>query len=358
VESAQKAVDQAVTASRSDLAAAGTACGSSSSHSGAAPPSAAPTDPAACLAAETTALSSENDLAGKQSALSQAQTTLSKVLTTASTATTTAATTATSATPVSAAQLAQYQAALDADTAAVAVAEQNLGQGTAISPLTGTVVSVSMAVGQSVTGASSAALIAISAPDGYQITATVPTAQIARVQVGQHASVTPDGGNAALPAAVTAVAATPGTSGYQVTLGLSASGSSLREGSAAAVRLTTGSAAAATVVPTSAVHTIGSRSLVDVLADGTATPTVVTVGIVGSARTQVLSGLRVGQQVVLADLSSTVTSDSSTSTTTGRGGGLTGGGLSGGGLTGGGLTGGGLGAGRGAGGGGAARPGG
>jgi hypothetical protein len=208
-----------------------------------------------------------------------------------------------------------------------------------------------MAVGQSVTGASSAALIAISAPDGYQITATVPTAQIARVQVGQHASVTPDGGNAALPAAVTAVAATPGTSGYQVTLGLSASGSSLREGSAAAVRLTTGSAAAATVVPTSAVHTVGSRSVVDVLANGTATPTVVTVGIVGATRTQVLSGLKEGQQVVLADLSSTVTSDSSTSTGTGRGGGLTGGGL-----TGGGLTGGGVGAGRGVGGG--ARPGG
>lgn len=79
------------------------------------------------------------------------------------------------------------------------------------------------------------------------------------------------------------------------------------------MRLTTGRISAAVVVPTSAVHTFGTRHVVEVLSGGKLQPTAVTVGITDPLRTQVVTGLTVGQQVVLADLSSTVTSDSSTS---------------------------------------------
>jgi hypothetical protein len=66
------------------------------------------------------------------------------------------------------------------------------------------------------------------------------------------------------------------------------------------------------VVPTSAVRTVGSRHVVEVLTGGTVSTAAVTIGATGPLRTQVLTGLQVGQRVVLADLSSTVTSDSST----------------------------------------------
>lgn len=130
--------------------------------------------------------------------------------------------------------------------------------------------------------------------------------------VGQRASVLPDGVSGAIDATVTAVGAAAGTIGFPVVLGLSGTGTGMRAGASAAVTLTTGAVTNATVVPTSALHSFGSRHVVDVMHGSTATPTVVTVGIVGPLRTQVLSGLSVGQRVVLADLSSTVTSDSST----------------------------------------------
>jgi hypothetical protein len=106
----------------------------------------------------------------------------------------------------------------------------------------------------------------------------------------------------------------------------------------ASVRLTTGQVFGAIVVPTSAVHTFGSRHVVDVLSGTTMKAVVVTVGVVDPLRTQVLTGVQPGQQVVLADLSSTVTSDSSTSSSSSGLGGLTSGsvggtrGLGGGGL--------------------------
>jgi trimeric autotransporter adhesin len=83
-------------------------------------------------------------------------------------------------------------------------------------------------------------------------------------------------------------------------------------GSSAAVSLTTATVASALVVPTSAVRTVGTRHVVEVLSGSTVSPVAVTTGATGPLRTEVLSGLAVGQQVVLADLSSTVTSDGST----------------------------------------------
>jgi hypothetical protein len=212
---------------------------------------------------------------------------------------------------VTAAQLAQYRAALDADSAAVDVAQQALDQGTAVSPLTGTVVSVGLLPGQAVTAASSTAVVEVAAPGGYRVTTTVPTAQVGRVAAGQHATVTPDGGGA-VDATVVSIGAVPGSSGYPVELTLAPTATGLHVGSSAAVSLTTAGVASAVVVPTSAVRTVGSRHVVEVLTGGTVSTAAVTIGATGPLRTQVLTGLQVGQRVVLADLSSTVTSDSST----------------------------------------------
>jgi HlyD family secretion protein len=326
VVSAQKAVDRARTVAQGDLRAATVGC----SPSGHTPP-----DTQACLAAETTLLTAQQDLAAKESAVSAAQSSLSKALATAATSASTAATASTAKTAtttaavvtVSAAQLAAFQAAVDADVAAVAVAQQNLDQGTAVSPLSGTVVAVGLTRGQTVTAASSTAVITVSASDGYQATAVIPVASIGSVTMGQRATIVEDGNPATLTGTVVAIGATPTASGYPVTLGLPASATGLRPGVSASVRLTTGQVFGAIVVPTSAVHTFGSRHVVEVLSGTTMKPVVVTVGVVDPLRTQVLTGVQPGQQVVLADLSSTVTSDSSTSGSSGGLGGLSGGGL-------------------------------
>jgi HlyD family secretion protein len=328
VVSAQKAVDRARTVAQGDLRAATTGC----SPSGHTPP-----DTQACLAAETTLLTAQQDLAAKESAVSAAQSTLSKALATAATSASTASTASTPNTAattaavvtVSAVQLAAFQAAVDADAAAVAVAQQNLDQGTAVSPLSGTVVAVGLTRGQTVAAASSTAVITVSASDGYQATAVLPVASIGSVSVGQRATIIEDGNPATLTATVVAIGATPTASGYPVTLGLPASATGLRQGVSASVRLTTGQVSGAIVVPTSAVHTFGSRHVVEVLSGTTMKPVVVTVGVVDPLRTQVLTGVQPGQQVVLADLSSTLTSDSSTSSSGSGLGGLTGGGVGG-----------------------------
>ena len=49
--------------------------------------------------------------------------------------------------------------------------------------------------------------------------------------------------------------------------------------------------ASALVVPTSAVRTVGTRHVVEVLSGSTVSPVVVTTGATGPLRTQVLSGL-------------------------------------------------------------------
>ena len=61
-------------------------------------------------------------------------------------------------------------------------------------------------------------------------------------------------------------------------------------------------------VPTSAVQTVGTRSYVTMLSNGTLTRKVIKVGMVGEVYTQVLSGLTPGQSVVLADYAEPVPS--------------------------------------------------
>ena len=90
-------------------------------------------------------------------------------------------------------------------------------------------------------------------------------------------------------------------------------------------------------MPVSAVTGVSSgRGSVQVLSNGTATATTVTVGAVGQGRVQVEEGLTAGQVVVLADPSTALPSSSSTgltrrSSTSGVGG-LTGSGGGGGGF--------------------------
>lgn len=229
-----------------------------------------------------------------------------------------AATSSGTTTAVSGAQLAADQAAVDAARAQLLVAQQDLAQATIRTPIAGTVVAMGYTVGQRTDGSSGIQIVGSTA---HVVTTEVPVTSIGTVKVGQNATVTPDGSAVQVPAKVVqvAVAPTTGTStSYAVTLGLAGSPAGLHNGGSAAVSILTGTAVGAVVVPTSAVHYIGSFAFVTTIAGGQTTTVPVTVGVVGPAWTTVTASrggsLPVGTQVVLADLSQALPASSTTTT--------------------------------------------
>lgn len=315
-------------------------------------------DAAACTQAEQQVLTEENAVLGLERTLSQQESALDRLLSTASRSPSSAVTaggamtskattggaassgrTPTSETStgggsagtgssgvVSAAQLAADQAQVDATSAALAVAEQNLQQATILSPIAGTVSAVGLTVGQQVSAGSTSQSIQVIGGNAHVVTLAVDVTKISQVRVGEAATVTPDGTSTALPATVVAVSVAPTTgTSYAVTLGLRTDPGGLRDGTNAAATVVTSQPTGALAIPTSAVHHQGQLAYVMVLNGSRPQLTRVTVGAVGSTYTEVTAGLSAGQQVVLADPSQPLPTGGTTPRFGGGGGGLGGG---------------------------------
>ncbi len=249
-------------------------------------------------------------------------------------------------------QLAVDQASIDAAQVNLSNAEQALGDATLVSPITGTVASVTIAPGSSVAAGSATstpALVVVGSGTSFETVVNVPVTHIGQVAVGQRARVTPDVTGSVLAGTVTSIGAlgttgTTGTTTYPVTVSLAADGLGQYSGADAQVSIVTGSAVDVLTVPSSAIRTVGATHLVSVLSGGTVKRTRVTVGTVGDLLTQVDSGLARGDEVVLADLSQPLPSTTPVTGRFGLGGGLGGAGGAGalrtGGLGGGGTAGG------------------
>ena len=229
---------------------------------------------------------------------------------------------------VTSADLIAYQKAVDAATAEVTVAQQALAQATIVSPISGTVTSVGLAVGHSVSTGSSTATVLVSGAGGYEVTTSVAVTDLPHVAVGQQALVVADGSTTELAARVVQISLVPNSSSssttYAVVLALTDPEVDLPNGGLARTTIVTGEVASATAVPTSAVTTTETGRSVTVLDGGKATTASVTVGTVGSVWTEITDGVSVGQTVVLADLSEALpgsaTSSSSSSSTSGASG--------------------------------------
>jgi multidrug efflux pump subunit AcrA (membrane-fusion protein) len=245
----------------------------------------------------------------------------------------------------SAEQLATDQATIDADQASLIEAQESLANAVLTSPISGTVAVVDLAADQAVSAGSTTSSITVINSGSFDATASLTSTQVAQVKVGDTALVTVDGVTGTLSGTVSRVGPVNSSSSgytYPLVVALPAGAHGISGGSTAQVRVVLHQVTYALAVPTSAVHTTGANaSYVMVLKAGKETRTTVSVGAVGSAYTQITSGLEVGTPVVLADLSTPIPT-SSNATTTGRAGGrgLTGGagGFTGGG---GGFTGGG-----------------
>ena len=274
--------------------------------------------------------------------------------------------------PATPATIAQQQAGVAQAQIALASARLTLAQTTLRSPVAGTVSAVNGMVGGTASGggtstsaasssssssssstasnssSSSSGFVSLIGLQGLQVSAAFSESDVANIAVGQPATVTVS----ALPAEelaahVIAVDLT-GTSSssvveYTVTFALDRSEPKLKPGMSASVSVTVAEADNVLNVPSAAVTGAGSNARVTVVANGKQTTTRVVAGLKGDTSTQIVSGVKAGQQVVtstgatLFSTGSALTGTNSTSTPRGGfGGGGAGAFLGGGGPLGGG----------------------
>jgi trimeric autotransporter adhesin len=252
----------------------------------------------------------------------------------------------------SAARLVSDRAAVTNAESVLAGAIKNQASAILKSSTAGTVGSVGFVKGTSSTGKS----IVVVGAGAVDVTVNVPLASIASVHVRQEAEVTPQGAAASVPGAVTSISLLPAatstaTSGgtgtsqgtattssptYPVVIRVPDTGAALASGSRAEVSLLIGTADNVLTVPNSALMPLAKgQALASTLKNGVATRVRVQTGYVGTLTTQVTSGLTAGQQVVLADLSTALPTNTTNSRRFGFGaggaGGIAGAGLGGGG---------------------------
>lgn len=214
----------------------------------------------------------------------------------------------------SAAQLTIDQSAVTSDGVTVGTIQTEIDGATLTASVAGEVAQVNITVGQAVSGAGTGTTAAASlhavvllTPGAFAVTGSISDAQVSQIAIGQRALVTPAGGGSTLNAHVTAVSPvatiTAGVATFPVTVTIDRPEKSLLDGMSASVSIIVNEVVQVLTVPTSAVHTDSSGSYVEVLTNGVAQQTTVTVGAADATRTQVLSGLKLGDTVVLATIS-------------------------------------------------------
>ena len=214
------------------------------------------------------------------------------------------------------AQIASDQAAIDTAEADLTQAQQALEEATLTSPINGTVVSVGISVGDSVSAGSSTEIITVIGTKAYEVQATLTSSQVPSVKSGQTASVEVDGVDGNVHGTVSQVGPVQSTSNgytYPVIIALPSSDSGFYAGSSANVVISTGAVSRVVAVPTSSVESLGPRSYVLELSKGELVRKFIKTGMVGDTYTQVVSGLAPGQSVVLVDYAEPVPSSNTNS---------------------------------------------
>ncbi|HWT33756.1 MAG TPA: biotin/lipoyl-binding protein [Microbacterium sp.] len=223
-----------------------------------------------------------------------------------------------------AARVASDQAAIAQDEASVVQAKADVQDATLTAPISGTVAFVGFVTG---TDAATSQGITVIGAGAAVVTVDIPLADMSLMHAGLAARVTPAGGASSVAGSVQSVQLLPSSSAsstaFPATVTVADPPTALASGSAATVSIVTATATNAVRVPASALSGRDGRTgVVTVLSGSNATRTAVQLGAVGGGWVQVTSGLKAGQQVVLADAGAALPSN-----TTGLGGrGLGGGG--------------------------------
>jgi multidrug efflux pump subunit AcrA (membrane-fusion protein) len=202
-------------------------------------------------------------------------------------------------------------------------------------PFSGTVASLGVEQGDTVAGATAAdaeAQVTLAKLSKYNLEVSLSESDIGKVEVGQMATVTVSATGDEYAATVTEVgvlaasdSASSGAVSYPVTLALTQSGAGLKPGMTASADIVTSQARGLTV-PTQALR----GETVTVVEGTTQTPTRVQTGVAGDATTQIVSGLKAGDKVLVTSTSAAAGASAAPTTTQPRmGGGFPGAGTAG-----------------------------
>ena len=216
------------------------------------------------------------------------------------------------------------EADVDLAQANLTTAQADVGDADLVSTIGGTVGSVSLTAGQSVAAGSPSAtpqIVVVGSGSDFEAATTVDVTKIKEIHLGQEAVVTPDSSSVPEDGTITGIGvqgtSTTSSTTYPVTVSFQSDSAGSFSGGGASVQIVTGTARGVTTVPSSAVHTVGTTRYVELVDGGTTKTTRVTVGTVGAVRTEITSGVHVGQDVSLADMSEPVPTSSTTTTRSG-----------------------------------------
>jgi Membrane-fusion protein len=230
--------------------------------------------------------------------------------------------------------------------AALASAEADLEDAVLRSPITGTVASVDLEVGDTVgsssgssgssgsssSSSSSSASFVIIETSKWKVEGSIGAADLASVKAGQAVSITTDASTDALSGTVASVGivatstSDDGTATFPVVINLSGTQTDLYSGTTATAVITTGSYTDVLTVPTAAIKSENNKTVVTKVSGDQTSTVEVEVGKVFGDYTQVTSGLSEGDTVRITFSRSTTTSSSGESQSGfGFGGGLGGG---------------------------------
>ena len=266
----------------------------------------------------------------------------------------------------SAVQIASTKAQLADAQAKLTDAKTALAAASMTSPVAGTVAQVNIAVGDKVgstasagssssagvgsssasagaSSSSSTAQVVVISTTSWVVEASVGSADLPQLRKGLQAEITPTGSTTKAfgtvkSVGVIAASSSSGSASFPVTITVTGSPKGLYAGGAADVAIIVKQVKNVLTVPTSALHTESGKTVVHQMKNGTQVSTPVKVGTAYGAVTQILSGLKTGDQVV----GTTFRGGSSTGSTGTRQGSSTGSGFGGGGFGGGGFGGGGF----------------
>jgi macrolide-specific efflux system membrane fusion protein len=242
----------------------------------------------------------------------------------------------------SSAAITSAKAQVTSATAALAQAKTNLGDAVLHSPIAGTVASVSIEDGDTVTGsgstsgnpgssststtstASTAQFVVISTST-WKLEGSVGSADLASLKAGQAVSITTDATTDKLTGTVASVgivatSTSDGAATFPVVINLAGVHKDLFSGTTASAVITTGSYPDVLTVPTAAIRTENSRTVVAKVTGSTTTTTEVTIGKVFGSSTEIKSGLAEGDSVQITFTRPSSSSTGSSSSNSGGGG--------------------------------------